>query len=611
MCGLIGYTGKRPILPILLGGLKRLEYRGYDSAGLSVIQSGRLKTVKRVGKVAQLKRAITGEFGDSVYSGTGIGHTRWATHGEATEVNAHPHLSGDGKFALVHNGIIENYRELGEFLAKQGIYPVSQTDSEMLVLLIGYFYEGNFKGAVSRALKQVKGTYGVAVVCTDHPDRLVAARCGSPLIIGVGEDECFAASDIQALLNWTRQVIYLEDGELAEVHHGEVVITTLGDEVVERVPDEVPLEICDADKGAFAHFMLKEIFQQPQAVTDTMRGRLNVDLSSAILSGLNLSAREVTQVSRVLLTGCGTSLNAALLGRYYFEDLADLPTQVEQAAEFRYRNPIVEPGSFVVAISQSGETADTLAAVREATNKGAVVTGLCNVIGSTIARETGRGIYLHAGPEVSVASTKAFSCQCVALLMMALKFGRSRRLSQAAGAAVIRGLEQLPRLMEETLALNDQLAEIAEVLSHSRHHFYIGRGYLFPAALEGALKMKEISYIHAEGYHAAELKHGPIALLDEMTPVIALANRLPGYDKIEGNIRECRARKAPVVALITAGDERLADCADYIVEIPEAPIYLTPLLDVVALQLLAYHVAKYLGVDIDQPRNLAKSVTVE
>jgi glucosamine--fructose-6-phosphate aminotransferase (isomerizing) len=613
MCGIVGYIGKRSACDILLSGLRRLEYRGYDSAGIALQTGDRLVVVKQTGKVASLERHVSETISPEVrnLAHMGIAHTRWATHGLPTEANAHPHLADGGRLALVHNGIIENYASLRRQLEARGCVFASQTDTEVLAHLIGTFDTGDLLAAVTQALKRVDGTYGIAVVSTRHPEQLVVARKGSPLVIGIGDGETIVASDVSAIVSHTRQVIYLQDGDVALVTADGPQIFTLDNASVDRAVSSVEWEIGAAEKGGYAHFMLKEIFEQPISLQNTIRGRLDLSLGTAVLSGLSLTPRELAAIHRLVIVACGTSLHAGMVGKYLFEGLADLPTDPEQAAEFRYCNPILGPDDLVVAISQSGETADTLAAVRESIQKGALVAGLCNVVGSTIAREAGRGVYLHAGPEIGVASTKAFTAQVTVLLMMALKLGRCRRLSREVGLSLCEEIRNLPALQEAVLKQNDAIAAIAEKYAKATNAFFIGRGILYPTALEGALKLKEISYIHAEGYQAAELKHGPIALLDENLPVIALLNDIPGKEKTLGNVQECRARRAPVIGLVTEGDHEAEQMVCDAIRLPRTSAYTAPVVTAVALQLFAYHVARLRGCEIDQPRNLAKSVTVE
>ncbi len=610
MCGIIGFTGKKPAAGILLDGLKRLEYRGYDSSGMALCKETELLCLRAVGKVRNLETLVSGssEAGSPC---CGIAHTRWATHGAPLERNTHPHMDTSGRFAIVHNGIIENYQSLRAKLTAAGCKFSSDTDSEVLAHLIAEAYNGDLLTATATALKQVTGTYGLAVVCTMEPGRIVAARRGSPLVIGLGEGENFVASDVAALIAHTRQVIYLTDGEIASVTPEQIDLRNLDNMPIEREATGIDWDVAQAEKGEYPHFMLKEIFEQPDALANTIRGRLDFEMGTAILNGMNLTPRDLAAIPRIVIAGCGTSMHAGMEGNYYFEDIPGIPTRVEQAAEFRYRNPIIEPNTLVIPISQSGETADTLAAVREAAAKGAIVSAICNVVGSTIARESGRGIYLHAGPEIGVASTKAFTCQVTVLLMMALLFGRNRRLSRTEGLALAKEISSIPDLVRQVLDRADEIKTIAKRFAEYDNFFFIGRGCLHPAAMEGALKLKEISYVHAEGYHAAELKHGPISLLDERNPVLALANDIPGKDKIIGNIQECIARHAPVLAVVSTGDKEVRALGCDTIEVPLCSRFVAPIPTVVALQLFAYYVAAERGCEIDQPRNLAKSVTVE
>lgn len=613
MCGIVGYVGAKSAVDVLIGGLKRLEYRGYDSSGLVVAADKALHFVKDTGKVRQLETRVHAAWPQAFRQrvGMGIAHTRWATHGAPTRENAHPHSDQTGRLALVHNGIIENYAALRQQLAAKGHTFVSQTDSEVLIHLIGELYKGNLFEAVCAALKHVEGTYGIAAVSVDHPDQIVAARKGSPLVIGMGENETIIASDVSALISHTRQVIYLDDDDVALLTPAGADIRNIHNVPVSREVAQVDWDVGVAEKGGFEHFMLKEIFEQPDALSNTLRGRLDEQMGTAMLAGLALSPRELAAIRRVVIVACGTSLHAGMVGKYYFEELADLPTEVEQAAEYRYRNPIIHPTDMVVAISQSGETADTLAAIREAKQKGALVVGICNVVGSTIARETGRGVYLHAGPEIGVASTKAFTCQLAVLLMMALKVGRARRLSCQDGLEICAQIKRIPDLVKAVLDRNAAIIKVAERYATAKDFFYIGRGCMYPVALEGALKLKEISYIHAEGYHAAELKHGPIALLDEHAPVMALLNNIAGKEKMISNVQECRARQAPVIGVLSEGDRDTATHVNDALHVPLAPHLSAPIPTAVALQLFAYHVARLRDCPVDQPRNLAKSVTVE
>ena len=614
MCGIVGFTSRnKSAVGPLVNGLRRLEYRGYDSAGVALESAEGIKVYKQTGKVAKLDNLLSRALPENErgkYT-IGIAHTRWATHGLPTVANAHPHVADGGNLALVHNGIIENYAALRAGLEKRGVKFLSQTDTEVVAHLIAAFDKGDLLAAAAEALKRVEGTYGIAAISAKHPGEMVVARKGSPLVIGVGEDDIVVASDVSAIVAYTRQVIYLKDGDIARITPNGVDIHTLDNSPVTREVQEVDWDIGAIEKGGYEHFMLKEIFEQPDALANTIRGRLDPAGGTAFLSGLSLSPRELAAVRRVVIVGCGTSLHAGMVGKYLFEKLADIPTDPEQAAEFRYSNPIVGPNDWVMALSQSGETADTLAAVRESIRKGALVSGLCNVVGSTIAREAGRGVYLHAGPEISVASTKAFTAQVTALLMTALKLGRTRRLSFEDGDRLVKEISRLPELVSKVLEGNDAIAKVAEKYAKADDMFFIGRGMLHPVALEGALKIKEVAYVHAEGYQAAELKHGPIALLSEKTPVVALLADIPGKEKTLGNVQECRARLAPVIGVVTEGDEAAAAAVTDALTIPKTCAELSPIVTVVALQLFAYHVARLRGCEIDQPRNLAKSVTVE
>ncbi len=610
MCGIVAYSGSRPALPVLLSGLKRLEYRGYDSAGVAVATPTDITIRKAKGKVSELVNLLS-EESSLESSTTGIAHTRWATHGPPTQENAHPHAGGKNGIALVHNGIIENHRALRDKLKADGYTFLSETDTEVLAHLVDSLYQGNLTEAVIAALKEVEGTFGIAAMAHAEPGTLVVARRGSPIVLGLGEKETIVASDASAIIKHTRQAIYLDDNDIATINGSDLDIRTLDSGTVTREASEIDWSSDAAEKGGYEHYMLKEIFEQPEAISNSIRGRLDHERGSALLSGLNLTPRELAELHRVLIVGCGTSMNAGLVGEYAVEDFAGVLAEVEQAAEFRYRNPIVNPSDLVVAISQSGETADTLAAVREAIDKGALVSGLVNTVGSTIARETGRGVYLHAGPEISVASTKAFTSQVSVLLMMALKFARSRRMSREAGLQMVREIEAIPALVQQVLDQNDAIAKVAERYLDQTSAFFIGRGYMYPVALEGALKLKEISYIHAEGYHAAELKHGPIALLEASVPVIALCNDGPGKDKTLGNVAECQARDSRVLGIVTKGDREAIATVDDFIEVPACPLHTAVVPSTVALQLLSYHIARLKGCPIDQPRNLAKSVTVE
>lgn len=612
MCGIIGYIGTRPATPILIGGLKRLEYRGYDSAGVALLDAQGLTTFKAVGKVARLVDKLRGDLSPEKHESytVGIAHTRWATHGAPTEINAHPHFDQSRKICVVHNGIIENYRTIREKLQSEGHKFDSDTDTEALSRLIGVHYNGDLRIAVVKALQQVEGAYGIAVLCADEPNKIVVARKGSPLVIGMGDGECLVASDASALVAHTQRVIYLDDGDIGVITPDSVDIRNQDDEPISRDVSELGLDIGAVEKGGFEHFMLKEIFEQPESVRNALRGRINATEGNVVLAGMNISPTELAQIQRIVLVGCGTSLHAGMVGEYAFEDVSGISAEVQQAAEFRYRNPIVDHHDLVIAVSQSGETADTLAAIRKAKEKGTMILGLVNVVGSAIARETGRGVFIHAGPEISVASTKAFTGQVAVLLLMALKLGRTRRLSQEHGIELAHEINQLPAMIDYVLKQNDAIAKVAERMAKSDHAFFIGRGPMHPVALEGALKLKEISYVHAEGYHAAELKHGPIALLTPGTPVIVLANQTSVLDKVWSNAEECKARGAHIIAVVTEGHPK-TDLTDDVIMIPKCSPLVATIPAAVALQLLAYHVARIRGCSIDQPRNLAKSVTVE
>ncbi|HEV8264560.1 MAG TPA: glutamine--fructose-6-phosphate transaminase (isomerizing) [Gemmatimonadales bacterium] len=611
MCGIVGYTGKRGAAALVLEGLKRLEYRGYDSAGLAIVNDrGAVEIFKTPGKIAMLER----ELGGKLPAGhTAIAHTRWATHGVPNQVNAHPHSDCGGTLALVHNGIIENAGVLRTALAKRGHVFRSETDTEVLVHLIEerHTQGRSLEEAVAGALQQVEGTYGIAVVSGREPDTIVAARRGSPLLVAVGSGENFVASDASAVLAHTRSVVYLDDGEIAVVRPADYRILDVAAVEKEKTVTQVEWDLATIERGGYAHFMLKEIMEQPESLRNTLRGRLLEEEGTVRLGGLNISDEDLLKVQRIVITACGTSWHAGLIGEYMIEELARIPTEVEYASEFRYRNPIVDERTLVIGISQSGETADTLAALREAKRRGARTLGLVNVVGSTIAREVDGGIYLHAGPEIGVASTKAFTSQIGALALLTLKLGRLRALSILQGREVVRALARLPDLVAEVLAKAPQVEQIGERLVRATNVLYLGRGYNFPVALEGALKLKEISYIHAEGYPAAEMKHGPIALIDDLMPVVFVAPRDAVHQKVVSNVEEVKARGGRVIAIVTEGDGTLARLADHKVEIPETLDLLTPVLSVLPLQLLAYYIAVRRGCNVDQPRNLAKSVTVE
>ena len=612
MCGIIGYIGNRPAVPLLLEGLRRLEYRGYDSAGLTVAVDGRLETRKTAGKIADLEALVRKNGVTS--AGLGIAHTRWATHGPPTTTNAHPHVDCSGEIAIVHNGIIENSGTLRRKLEALGHTFRTQTDTEVVAHMIEEAFEGSLEEAVRAALLQVEGTYGLAIISTRDPDKIVVARRGSPLLLGIGENgEYFVASDVAAVVAQTRRVIYLDDGEMAVLTPEGYTISSLKGGPVTKEIMHVAWDLEAIERGGFEHFMLKEIFEQPETLRNTMRGRLLEEEGLVKLGGLNLTPEELRAFQSIVITGCGTSWHAGLIGEYLLEELARIPVEVEYASEFRYRNPVVDERTLVIAISQSGETADTLAAVREARQRGARVLGIVNVVGSTIAREASAGIYLHAGPEIGVASTKAFTSQVTALMMFTLLMGRVRgHLSVEQGRRIIAALTRLPEQVEQVLEMNDAIRELARIYKDASNFLYLGRGVNFPTALEGALKLKEISYIHAEGLPAAEMKHGPIALIDENMPVVVIAPFDGVYSKIISNVEEVKARGGRVIAVVTDDNhEELARRADHLITIPKTLDLLTPILATVPLQLLAYHIAVMRGCDVDQPRNLAKSVTVE
>jgi len=613
MCGIVGYVGAKPARDVLIEGLKRLEYRGYDSAGICVLDAGELHLLKRSGRIAALEEDLPTVEG--IGAGTiGIAHTRWATHGEPNEVNAHPQVDCRGKIAVVHNGIIENYAALKQLLQSKGHTFRSQTDTEVIVHLIGEFYHGGAKSleqAVRSALAEVTGTYGLAVVCADEPDRIVCARKGSPLIVGVGKDEYVVASDASAILEHTANVVYLNDNEIAVIGRDGMRTMTIDNVPVTKQIQQIEWSLDQIAKGGYEHFMLKEIFEQPEAVRMTLSGRIDTRQMRVQLGGLEAVSRDLVKVRKLILTACGTAWHAALVGEYLFEDLARIPTEVEYASEFRYRNPIIEEGTAVIAISQSGETADTLAALREAGEKGALTLGIVNVVGSSIARQTDAGVYLHAGPEIGVASTKAFTCQLVVETLIALMLGRRRFMSQASLQRYLTELSAIPDKIATALETSDQVKDVVSRYVEQDNWLFLGRGYNYPIALEGALKLKEISYIHAEGLPAAEMKHGPIALIHEGMPVVFIAARCATYEKILGNIEEVRARKGRVIAVATEGDRELEKYCDHVIYVPDCPAEFQPMLTVVPLQLLAYHAAVARGCNVDKPRNLAKSVTVE
>ena len=615
MCGIVGYIGHREAYPIVLKGLQRLEYRGYDSAGIALYDGKDLKMSKTKGKVADLKTRLEDEI--STDGTVGIGHTRWATHGEPNDVNSHPHYSNSGDLVIIHNGIIENYDALKKELKKRGYTFKSDTDTEVLVNLIEdvIINEGVKLGkAVQIALNQTIGAYAITVFNKSKPDELVVARLGSPLAIGVGEDEFFVASDASPFIEFTNNAIYLEDGEMAVIRrHKDVKIRKIKDDsLVDPYVQELQLNLEQIEKGGYEHFMLKEIHEQPSAISDTYRGRMLVDKGIIRMAGVDDNMERIANAKRIIIVACGTSWHAGLVAEYIFEDIARIPVEVEYASEFRYRNPVISENDVVIAISQSGETADTMAAIKLAKEKGAFAFGVCNVVGSSISRETHAGAYTHAGPEIGVASTKAFTTQITVLTLMALKLGKFKgTISNSDFQFHLQELERIPEKVKQALKSDELIQEIADKYKDAANCLYLGRGYNFPVALEGALKLKEISYIHAEGYPAAEMKHGPIALIDEQMPVVVIATKKGHYEKVVSNIQEIKSRKGKIIGIVTEGDEEVRELADYVIEVPETMESLSPLLTTIPLQLLSYHIAVMLGKNVDQPRNLAKSVTVE
>jgi len=615
MCGIVGYIGKREASPILLEGLKRLEYRGYDSAGVAVLTEKELKLKKHKGRVTELAKNVSG---NSLSGNLGICHTRWATHGAVTEENAHPHVSFDGKIAMVHNGVIENYLSIKKFLEGEGYSFYSETDSEVFCNLIAYHYakedsesETRFLDSVRRTLKHIEGTYGIAVICTDHPTELVGARKGSPLIVGIGPEEYLLASDVSAIISRTSNVVYLNDGEIVSLKNGELNLLTNDEEILTPEIKTIDWDIAESELGDYEHYMLKEIFEQSGALENAMRGRFSDDMSTAKFGGLNTTAQELRQIDRILLCACGTAWHACLVGEYLIERFARIPVEVEYASEFRYRNAPLDKNTLVLVISQSGETIDTLAALRESKRKGYKTLAINNSVGSTIARESDGGIYQHAGPEIGVASTKAFTSQLHILSMLALYLGRLRDMSFQDGLEYVAALKQAPELVTETVKLSDQILEISKKYEDMTDCLFLGRQDMFPIALEGALKLKEISYIHAEGYPAAEMKHGPIALISAECPVIVLATQPDIHEKLVSNIQEVKARGAPVIAIANRSNPLPKEIADDQILIPDCHRAVLPLLASIPMQLLSYHIAKLRGCDVDKPRNLAKSVTVE
>ena len=611
MCGIVGYIGHREALPILINGLKRLEYRGYDSAGVALYQNREVEVIKTTGKVADLEDILPWDS----RSGVGIGHTRWATHGIPNDVNAHPHTSSYQDLTIVHNGIIENYHVLSEELKSKGYSFKSETDTEVLVTFISdvwKHHEGSLEEAVRLALSRVVGAYGIVLMTPADPGKLIAVRKGSPLVLGIGENENFVGSDASPFIEYTKEVVYLNDGDIAVIEPGEVSI--LDNQNISQTPyiQTLDIELQEIEKGGFDHFMLKEIYEQPQAVRNCMRGRLDIRGHKLRLGGISEHAKHLYRAERIIITACGTSFYSGLVAEYFLEELCRIPVEVEYASEFRYRNPIIRDGDTVIAISQSGETADTLTAVKLAKSMGAKVFGICNVVASSIARETDAGIYTHAGPEIGVASTKAFTAQIIVLAMMALKIARYKGTIQMEEFGQhLHELNGIPDKIDQTLKLDHQIREIASVYKNSANFLYLGRGYNYPVAMEGALKLKEISYIHAEGYPAAEMKHGPIALIDENMPVVVIATRDQAYEKIISNIQEIKSRKGKVIAIVTEGDNEVSGMVDHVISIPAVSEVFGAMVTVIPLQLLAYHIGVMRGLNVDQPRNLAKSVTVE
>ncbi len=633
MCGIVGYIGPKEAVDFLIEGLRRLEYRGYDSSGVVTIDHGEFEITKTAGRIDDLATKLETA---PARGHVGLGHTRWATHGPATDENAHPHVGGESVVALVHNGVIENFREIKERLAEQGYYCKSATDTEVIAQLVASELDARSSlpaaglgklspgeavspadrytplvDAVQAALAQLRGTYGLAMVFRDWPDAIVAARLGSPLVLGIGDGEHFIASDGSPLVGHTNRIVYLADNELAVVTANSIRVIHRDGEQIRHKENRLEIDSTQVELNGYPHYMLKEIFEQPETVEAAMRGRINRDEATSVFGGLNLTPQQLGNIDRIVLTACGTSWHSALVGEYIIEAFARIPVEVEYASELRYRNPPMSPGTLLFAITQSGETIDTLAALREMKRKGHPTLAICNVVGSTIAREADGGVYLHAGPEIGVASTKAYTSQCVVMALLALYFGRMRHLSYEAGLRIIDELRELPRHLEQALETNNEARRIAAKYSASNNFLYLGRQYNFPTALEGALKLKEISYIHAEGYPAAEMKHGPIALVDEHTPSVFIVPRGGVYQKVIANMEEIKARGGPVIAIVDEADSHAVELADDIIRVPPVPEFLQPIVTVVPLQLLAYHAAILRGCDVDKPRNLAKSVTVE
>ena len=615
MCGIVGYLGEREALPIILNGLKRLEYRGYDSAGIAIYNGSSISVCKSKGKINKLEKQL--QKRKNLSGSVGVGHTRWATHGEPNNINAHPQYSNSNKLCIVHNGIIENYSTIKQKLIKEGYTFKSDTDTEVLINLIEYvkIKENEKLGeAVQIALNQVIGAYAIAVIDNDKPDEIVVAKLGSPLCIGVGKDEHFIGSDVTPFIEFTKNVIYLEDGELAIIrnHKDTLFRKIVDDSKISPTINKLELSLDKIEKQGFDHYMLKEIYEQPKAIQDTLRGRLNISKGIIKLSGIDDYINKFLSAKKITIIACGTSWHSALVAEYMFEKIARIPVEVEYASEFRYRDPVIERNDIIIAISQSGETADTLAAIKLAKSKGAFVYGICNVVGSSIARESDTGSYTHAGPEIGVASTKAFTTQMTVLYLMAVKLSKSKGIiSEKIFRKYIVEISNIGKKVHKALSANNEIKKIAKKFKSAKNCLYLGRGYNFPIALEGALKLKEISYIHAEGYPAAEMKHGPIALIDKDMPTIVIATNKINYDKIVSNIQEIKSRKGKIIAIVSEGDKEVKEIADYIIEVPDTIESMTPFMTVIPLQLLSYHIAVMLGKDVDQPRNLAKSVTVE
>lgn len=612
MCGIVAYVGHREAYPVILKGLKRLEYRGYDSAGVALLDNTGLNVYKKKGKVAEMEDSLVGK---ALPAKIGIGHTRWATHGEPSDRNAHPHLSASGKLAMIHNGIIENYSQLKKELISKGYHFNSDTDTEVLLNFIEDIWLNNtcpLEEAVRIALKRVVGAYVIVLLNSEDPDTLIAARKGSPLVIGIGKNEHFLASDASPIIEYTKEVVYVNDYEVAILKPDELILKNLGNEKITPYIQKLDLELSAIEKGGYDHFMLKEIFEQPQTIYDSLRGRLDAEKGTIVMRGVENHLEQLMNANRIIMVACGTSWHAGLVAEYVFEELCRIPVEVEYASEFRYRNPVIHKGDIIMAISQSGETADTLVAIEKAKEQGAFIFGVLNVVGSSIARASHSGAYTHAGPEIGVASTKAFTAQLTVLLMVALKIAAAKgTISQERYIHLLNELHEIPEKVAIALTLNDRIKQIAAKYADTHDVLYLGRGYNFPVALEGALKLKEISYIHAEGYPAAEMKHGPIALVDETLPVIFVATKDSYHEKIVSNIQEIKARKGRVIAIVTEGDEMISSLADDTIELPAADEIVAPIISVIPLQLLAYYIGVHKGLDVDKPRNLAKSVTVE